>query len=521
MPIPHRSPALVASLTAALFIASPVACQETTGVLRPGRESVEHKLLSPGQTDVWPLTVAADEMLWCRVDSDAFDPVVTCVDGSGRELGRHDGEGTRSELWLRAENPGPLEFRVAPFRGSGGGRYRIELLRFRTAPLAAQGSAEHVFGKEAWWHWRMPLQAGEVVVATVTGAGRLVAALGPDREPLTLHGGVFTASRTGDHYLRVEGDEEARCQVRTQRARCGDRAVAVAHEEAVPAFGLDRWRFRVTAGTGIVLAVRMPIAALAVVVHEPGGDPRTPGFVATGHFDKGGDVRRLFFVRRDTTLELQLRHVGDAEAPYTMALQTRGAPLRLGADIEGALALGDGALHALDLTAGEMVDLQAHSAQFDASLDLWDPDGNVLASVDDRGLVDRDPRHRFLVARGGRYHVLVHCRGGLGAGAFTLRATTEPLPRLQPGEALAVEPGAYVHLDLDAGQVVWLAVTSRAFDAALQVVDPAGDGVFVAEGGGVDGDVLVAHRARLRGRHVLVVQTRSGVGAGTLRVVAP
>jgi hypothetical protein len=68
---------------------------------------------------------------------------------------------------------------------------------------------------------------------------------------------------------------------------------------------------------------------------------------------------------------------------------------------------------------------------------------------------------------------------------------------------------------------VWLSVRSGAFDAALQVLDPAGDGSFVAEGGGIGGDVLAAYRAARAGRHTLLVHARSGGGDGELQVVRP
>jgi hypothetical protein len=183
------------------------------------------------------------------------------------------------------------------------------------------------------------------------------------------------------------------------------------------------------------------------------------------------------------------------------------------------LPLGDGALYHLPLTAGEMVEVGVESEQFDAYFDLRDPEGNQVAlGVDDRSPVDRNPFHRFLVTRPGTWHVLVHC-GGRASGAFTLRCASQPLPRLLPGRRHAVQPGAHVHLDLTNGDVVWLSLRSGTFDAALQLVDPTGNAGFVAEGGGLGGDVLVAYCARHAGRHTLIVHARSGGGGGELEAV--
>ena len=113
----------------------------------PGRMFERQKLLSPGLTDVWKVEVAADEMLHCVIATSAFDPILEFVDAEGRVLQSNDGEGTRSELWLRAPTAGPMAFQVKPFRGSGGGQYSFQLSRFTTQPLAQHGEATAEFAE--------------------------------------------------------------------------------------------------------------------------------------------------------------------------------------------------------------------------------------------------------------------------------------------------------------------------------------------------------------------------------------
>lgn len=516
-----RIRSILGAAMALLACSAALPAQEGRGHFGLDRSIVQHKLLTPGLTDVWSLDVVAGEALCCKVASDAFDPVLTLVDDSGKELGRDDGVGTASELWWLTPEKGKLEFRVAPFRGSGGGRYRIELLRFRTEPLNLPGSCEHVFDAEGWWHWRIGAQKGETIVAAVAGHGRIVDVLGPDHARVPMDQGVFTAAIAGEHWLRVEGANEARCTVHVQRARFGERTVDQPSSERMPPFGLDRWRVRVAAGSCLSVDVQMPETLLDLAVREVDADPRAPRIGSTGHFDKGGAKRGLWYVRRDCELQISLRNGGPREAPYAMVVRTMGTPLPLGEARDAVLPLGDGTLFHLDLAAGEMVELQVKSEQFDGVLDVWDPDGNVLAVVDDEGLLERDPRHRFVAWRAGRYHLLVHCAEGRGSGRFTVQGKATALPVVKPGSELAIEPGSHVHLDLAAGQVVWLAVEGKGFDPALVVADPLGDQSFVAEGGGIDGGVLVAFRTQHAGRHTLVVHARSGQGGGRLRVLAP
>jgi hypothetical protein len=168
------------------------------------------------------------------------------------------------------------------------------------------------------------------------------------------------------------------------------------------------------------------------------------------------------------------------------------------------------------------VAIDVASEQFDPKFDILDPDGNqAVSGVDDRSPVDRTASHRFLVTKPGTWHVIVHCCSGQASGAFTLQTRSEPVPSLEPGRVMVVtaRERAHVHLELQAGEVVWLSLRSASFDAALQVVDPTGDDRFVAEGGGIGGDVLVAYRASHTGRHTLLVHARSGGGDGELEVV--
>jgi hypothetical protein len=502
-------------------LAAHAPAQEGTRIVIPGRDFMERKLLSPGLTDVWKLDVEVDEMLWCVVESGDFDPVLSLVGADGKQLGSNDGEGLRSELWIRAPQKGAYEFRVTAFKGSGGGHYDYALHRFRTEPLAANGESTHTFGREQWWHYRVALKAGDVLVPTVLGDGRLTAVLDDQRVPLGEQFGGYRARRDGDCFVRVEGSGGKRCQTLTQLARVGEHAMGERTNERIAAYGLDTWRFHLPARQCVVLDVRMPEAQLAFDVREVDPTERGPAFVALGQFDKGGCKHHPFFVRRCAVLEVSLRHQGSNAAPYEIAMNTSGRDVRAGERIEGKLPLGEGAWFHVPLEAGEMVDVAVASEQFDPFLDLWDPDGNKIAAVDDRSPVDRTAAHRFLVMRPGIYHLHVLCCGWSGSGVFTLQTESRPLPNIEPGRTIAVTPGSHVHLDLANGDVVWLSLRSATFDAALQVIDPAGDAGFVAEGGGLGGDVLVAYRASHTGRHTLIVHARAGGGDGELKVVLP
>lgn len=490
----------------------------------PGREVRDSKLLSPNLTDVWKVDAHAGEWFWCTVESAAFDPVLELFDADGKRLGHHDGEGTRSELWIRVDHAGPVQFRVAGFQGSGGGTYAFGLQRCRAEPLAAVGEASHRFGPEQWFHYRIALRAGDVLVPAIDGDGRIAALFDPEHRALAECLGGYTAVTDGEHVLRIEGGVDRACQLTTQLARRRTAPATPHIDDAVPARGLDVWTLPFAAGALRALEVTAPAAPLErELVDATRGGGAALAWV--GSQDKGGTQRRWLFARRDGALELWLRNRAAIAVPYRAALSAATALLVPGGVHTASLALGDSDLHRLDLDGGQLVRLALHSAAFDARFDLIDPGGRVVAEVDDRSPVDRDAEHLLLVPRRGTYHVRVTSHGGGGAGAYELRADVLPVPTLATGGRLPFDlaPAAtgHAHLLLQAGEEVWLSVRSTAFDAALTVLDPAGDGSFASEGGGRDGDVLVAYVARHTGVHTLLVHARNGQGNGELRAIAP
>jgi hypothetical protein len=505
----------------------PLTSQETQRQVPPGREVRDQKLLSFGTTDAWTLHVEKDEMLWCTVEGNEFDPVLQFFDAQKQKVAENDGAGTHSELWLRAAAKGDVEFHVRSAGGVGGGHYSFWLQRYQTEPLAIGGEATHTFGPEQWWHYRVHLHQGDMLVPSLQN-GSLTAVFDAERVGVADVMGSNLAPHDGDYLLRVEGPEHTTCRLQLGLVRQRD-LPADGVSDALTAFGFDLWRLHLRAGTAYVLDVTMQDATPFWDLREqpPGAPPEQgPAFVWTGALDKGGRALRWLQARRDCKLELRLRTNGLVATRYRLALAAPTAELQAGTPVTAKLALGGGDLYRLPAQAGEQLRIALASTAFDARFDVQDPDGNVIApGVDDAGPLDRNAVHRFLVTRPGAYHVLVYTAGGAGSGDYELRADAEPVPEVQLGGRLAVQVQqggtSYVHLSLQEGQEVWLAVRSSAFDAALTVVDPVGDSGFHCEGGGVGGDVLVAYRASHTGVHTLLVQSRRDSGAGEVRVVKP
>ena len=515
---------MLSVVVATLAMVSTLPAQEIARAVPPGREVRDTKLLTLGKTDRWDLTVAAGEMLWCVVESSTFDPVLELVDSDGNVLGRHDGEGTRSELWRRMRVASRVAFRVQGFEGSGGGHYNFWLQHYRTEDLQPGGAAKHKFGRDKWWHYLVPLKAGDVLVPTASGAGRVTAVYDMQRKGVGAVMGGYRAPHDGSYFVRIEGrrgrTSRFECALARQRPLPEDGAV----RDAIPPHGFDFWRVWLQAGEAYAFHLQMPEAQLAFDLREP-VPGRGPAFVWTGTLDKGGSRRRWLVARRDCNLELLLRNKTGAQASYRASLRAPSAGLVEGTPVEETLALGGGDVYRLPTVPGQLLRVSMASGAFDGQIDLWDPDGNVVVRCDDAGPMDRNPSLTFLVVRPGCHRLLVFSPGGCGGGAYSLRVDSIAVPQLdfeRPLElTVAARATTYCHLRLTRNQEVWLSLRSREFDVAVTVLVPDGRRIGTWEGGGIGGDVLTAFAAPTGGRYTLQVHSRSRAGTCEVRAVRP
>ena len=507
------------------FSTLPGWAQDQVRTVPPGREVRDNKLLTPGLTDTWNLEVEKDEILWCIVSSQAFDPVLDLVDHEGNQLASHDGKGTRSELWLRMPKGGAFEFRVRPYQGSGGGQYSFWLQRYRTQTVETDAEVSHRFGREQWWHYRVALQVDELLVPTILGEGRITALFDETRKPMPEVHGAYRAPHDGHYIIRVEGRENHTHQFQCRLARQRPLPPSGPLKDRAEPYGLDVLRMSLCAGEAYVFDLAMPSAQCVLNVLERNPVPGRPGFVWTGSIEKGGRFRRWYTARYDCEIEILLRNENSAAAPYTASLVAIRKNVEPHRAMHGRLAVGGGDMVLLPDVAGQLLNISVQSDTFDPQIDILDPFGNLVGKADDKGPLDRNTDHTFMVVRPGRYRLLIFTPGGVGGGDYTLVAEPTSIPQVtfDAPRALSLknQANAYAYAELRGGHEVWLSVRSRSADTALTVIDPDGNVVGTFEGGGRGGDVLAAFVPASQGRYTLQVHRRSGSGDCVLGVFAP
>lgn len=214
-----------------------------------------------------------------------------------------------------------------------------------------------------------------------------------------------------------------------------------------------------------------------------------------------------------------------------------------GVPVEGALTREDGQnfvdgrrvdVLVLRPTPGDMLTLEVVSEEFDPYLSVFDPDGEVVLSVDD-GPEGVNPRGTVAFDRPGAHLVVVSGYGPEDLGRYRATARvaraspTESLPlpgRVSselalsdaPNEMASPGPARTFDLEVDEGRLVRLRARSTAFDTILTVADEDG---FVAEnddaGDTTDSELYLQLAP---GRYEVIVTSWSETGSGAFEVVA-
>lgn len=497
-----------------------LSAQEVHREVAPGREFRDSKVLTPGQVDVWHIDAKADEVLRCRCTAKDLDPVLDLVDADGNVLLSDDGKGSQSYLRFRVPKAGKVSFRVRGCQGAGGGRYELVVSRY-VAPKAAVGDeTTGKFGRERWAHVRLHLEKGERFLAVVHGGRVTMVQRFDNEQTLSSKLNAYTAPESGEYHVRIEGLHKDAFRLATHGPRYRSATLGQKAEVELPPWGLDIVRVDLPADTAVIFDVLMPSTKLQQWHRLLGKKPAWRKLITAS---KGGKTSEMFWSKRGLSLELWLHNASANRASYafTPRLADEKVPT---ADGSRNLPLGGMCCHTLRLKVGEVVSLQLSSQSFDPSMRVCNPSGSSIGDVDDSGPLDRSASMTFHAQQAGVYRVLVVAPGGVGSGHYDLQVVRHEVPTLILNGRLDLRcdpsANAYAHLELAAGQEVWLSVKGRKVDSALTLMDDLGQRFGTWEHGGVDGGVLGAFRAKRACTLTLSVHSRCGAGTCTLRALA-
>jgi hypothetical protein len=227
--------------------------------------------------------------------------------------------------------------------------------------------------------------------------------------------------------------------------------------------------------------------------------------------------------------------LGAVVHPHPLLAQAERA-IVVGQSVTGALGPADPVLRtrrapyhlwALQADAGQRVQVDLTSSDFDAFLILRDANGLVLGSDDDGG-DGRNARLHAVLPRAGTYQIVATAVGASASGAYTLSVSGwEPpvAPRagrdaairagetvegvLEPGDELSGD-GPYQdrwRFEADSGARLRVEMRSSDLDSYLTVLDPAGRAIGSDDDALGGRDAAVSLRAATRGRYTVLASS--------------
>ncbi|HEV2762528.1 MAG TPA: PPC domain-containing protein, partial [Pyrinomonadaceae bacterium] len=510
-------------------------------------------VLTPGETDEWPLAARDNETFIVTVSSESFDPAAELVSPQGQVLAQNDDvrPGEQDSLLLaRVTAAGAYKVRVKASKPAAGGQYELTVRRFVATDMAVGARTVGTLGRTlVQWH-RFPAQAGQTLVVTARAASFQpgLEVYAPNGEELDVQsagertGGaraVFRVAQGGTYHVRVasaRGDAQPRSSyaLTAAVARVFPAVVGQTLNEArtIDAGGLDLWTFKGKAGDLVRARASAAGGAMsAQLSFVPPVDPKTgeprphegsvPPFVVLPSDPKaGGEVVALLNTEGD--YQVAVSQPLGLGVGYTFDM-TR--PLRdfVGrADGAGALALGGSDYWVLEAKAGEILRFKAAAETFDTALQLFNPRGERVGADDDGG-ENRNSLLTALLVEPGRYLLRVHAHGDGGAGPYLLGRVADAVRQLPPAGRAdgSVGTGGSEIWSFQgrAGQTVILSVRSPDFDTRVNLYGPDAAELAADDNGGEGTDSLLSVRLPLGGTYTVWVSAQSGGGRYSLRLI--
>jgi hypothetical protein len=289
---------------------------------------------------------------------------------------------------------------------------------------------------------------------------------------------------------------------------------------------VDEWVFEGAAGDEITIVLYSDEFDTELEVLDPDG--------ATVFRDDDGGAGQSSLIQglrlaSDGTFTILAQGRGGAGGAYLLTLVlsnaaliegTDGGPIEIGASVEDAISDNDGDAWTFSGEAGDSVTIALNGDGLDTMLELYGPDGTLVAADDDSGpdLSSRLENARLPVS--GEYTILALGYDGQ-YGYYTLSLEPGEPPEARGGlavgqtisDTLLSTAGAVYSFEGQAGITVSVYLQSRDFDATLELLGPDGALEASDEDSGLGSDALLQSIALpAGGTYSILVFTASGFG---------
>ena len=225
-------------------------------------------------------------------------------------------------------------------------------------------------------------------------------------------------------------------------------------------------------------------------------------------------------------------HLAQIPEPFIVPAGGAGGPLTNGADATGTITLGDIAMWSFPANTGDNINLRLGTMNFNGLLELFGPDGRLLASGTEDGTTDAFIDN-YTTTNSGTFTVLVSSWFSGGTGTYALHLGQIPEPFIVPvgnegGKMMGNTnyDGTFNLGDLNmwaftacTGDSINLQLNTTNFEGWLQLFGP--DGKLAVSGTG-DGSthIVINYRATRCGVFTVMASSWFSGGTGSYGLIA-
>lgn len=518
--------------------------QETIRQLdRPGQHT---KHLTRDTVDRWEFALRKGEVLRVFASSGEFDPVLELIENApemAQLVEPVDGIGSQSRFVYRVrDDQDGLKVAILVHGPSnrGGGNYRLEVERMRPLRVDSTGKGTSALDRTGSAIVSFHAGQGTYVFPHVHRGGQVAEVMDPSGAPIDGWVGCYRIPATGECFARIRGRQAQRFAFQLTEARRRETPATwmsgkgFRAEDSIEGASLDIWTLKGNAGDTLAIELTSP-RALQVRLLPVGGVNKTDGrtgnraqldgkdpLVAIPVHSKGDHQRFVWVITKGGPFQIQLACQPGAATPYELKVFDPVQTVAIGETRKDTIEIGGSRLFALQAEAGQFLQLDAASGSFDPCISVLRADGSRFDFNDDGG-AGANSKLGFLVRESGRYLVHVTCFGNGGGGAFSFAANKLAIPRMAIGSTVqGATRGAgisYWQIEGQTGQSILVLPRSMTADLAVRVYGPNGVELGYDDDSGIDKDPMLSLRLPADGRYTIAVETRSGQGDMTLKLL--
>ncbi len=507
-------------------------CQESlrninTKAENKGQHSF-HKYLTLHQTDTWVLAGKKGDVWMIKVSTNMFDPILELCSPDGSILASVDEEGSLSRLSIILTQDGSYKILVKSFQNQGEGRYDLDVQTFPATEIIPGKAIWATFPESENFCYYWTAQAGETFLPEIKGSAirQWTIKNNLTEDISTRWYNSITLEKKGIYYLILMGKKDEKYgielhQAKFQALESNPDGSLTANTIGTP-YLINVYKFSAKINDIRIIQIEKKgevYGQLSKVILEDEKEKELnqPFWKNFPILEKGCYIRWAVQFQQEGTYQVKI--LSRSETEYTLKIWDPVYNIAIPHSLNGQISIGGSQFYRFPVSAGELVDIQLSSSNFDPYLRLYHPTGNIFTENDDSE--DIQSRIISMLQQPGQYLIQISSVGNGGSGNYELKLKTQEIPYLKTPQQYhhQITRGnyGYWYLEGKAGTTIVILVRSKDFTPAFEIYSPNGIFLHKVYTGYDKSNCIWTATLKETGRYTIAVRPESGQGNYTIQ----